>query len=508
MPNKTYDVTLLEVQAYWETLDLPFRFIWLDSWFYYKGANGGTKNWTAMPSAFQFGLPDFHQKLQLPIIAHNRWWSAEVSYATQNGGQYNFVTEPKTSTWAVPTDQRFWDDLFFNSSQWGLRVYQQDWLYNEFETVIALTTQLDLARQWLMQMGQGASKAGLSVMYCMPAPRHVLQSLEIPAVKQVRASDDYIPGNTKWHNWQTALTSLLEWSIGLAPSKDDFWTTTTQPGSIYPNGSEPDPPLQSLMATIATGQVTPSDGIGFMSAELVRRSIRADGLILKPDRPAWFPDTQYAAVAFTSAASDDYIAYTYSLHGEWVWVYDVIVNLDVGRPSTPHRLGDLLPLPALRRGGEYIARRQTRRGWEEGQGQRVGVQHVIQGVEEGADAWELVTISPVMTLGNVSLILQGESDKWIAMSRQRVREITLGQTLQVALMGQVGEVVRMWYQFTMSVGVEAPLAMVYAGCRIAATNTATLTVAFSNPGVWTCGEGQVVPTPPTGRETRGQVAAE
>ena len=46
-----------------------------------------------------------------------------------------------------------------------------------------------------MQMGEGARKAGLTIQYCMPYARHLLQSVEIPVVTQARASDDYQPGN-------------------------------------------------------------------------------------------------------------------------------------------------------------------------------------------------------------------------------------------------------------------------------------------------------------------------
>ena len=46
-----------------------------------------------------------------------------------------------------------------------------------------------------MQMGEGARKNGLTIQYCMPYMRHLLQSVEIPVVTQARASDDYQPGN-------------------------------------------------------------------------------------------------------------------------------------------------------------------------------------------------------------------------------------------------------------------------------------------------------------------------
>ena len=53
--------------------------------------------------------------------------------------------------------------------------------------------------------------------YCMPYPRHLLQSLEIPVVTQTRVSDDYQPGNDQW---KIGDTSILSGALGLAPFKD------------------------------------------------------------------------------------------------------------------------------------------------------------------------------------------------------------------------------------------------------------------------------------------------
>jgi hypothetical protein len=36
---------------------------------------------------------------------------------------------------AWPAEQRFWDDLMYNSSQWGLATYEQDWLNTEYDHV-------------------------------------------------------------------------------------------------------------------------------------------------------------------------------------------------------------------------------------------------------------------------------------------------------------------------------------------------------------------------------------
>ena len=51
----------------------------------------------------------------------------------------------------------------------------------------------------------------------MAWPRHIMQSIAIPAVTQVRSSGDYQPGNDQW---QIGDSSVLTHSMGLAPSKD------------------------------------------------------------------------------------------------------------------------------------------------------------------------------------------------------------------------------------------------------------------------------------------------
>lgn len=44
---------------------------------------------------------------------------------------------------------------------------------------------IHLGRDWLVGMGDCAAANNLVILYSMPLARHVLQSLEIPAVTQV-----------------------------------------------------------------------------------------------------------------------------------------------------------------------------------------------------------------------------------------------------------------------------------------------------------------------------------
>jgi hypothetical protein len=50
------------------------------------------------------------------------------------------------------------------------------------------------------------------------------------AVFQARASDDYQPGNEQW---RIGVSSMFVHAMGVAPFKDNFWTTQNQTGNIY-----------------------------------------------------------------------------------------------------------------------------------------------------------------------------------------------------------------------------------------------------------------------------------
>lgn len=53
---------------------LPFRYVQLDSWWYYKADDGGVKNWTAMSDVFPNGIESMVTKTGWPVVAHNRYW--------------------------------------------------------------------------------------------------------------------------------------------------------------------------------------------------------------------------------------------------------------------------------------------------------------------------------------------------------------------------------------------------------------------------------------------------
>ncbi|KAA0148739.1 hypothetical protein FNF29_06521 [Cafeteria roenbergensis] len=309
--NKTYADTLVDVAKHAAGF-IPYRAMQIDSWWYFKSpVTNGVVSWTPMPSVFPYGLEAVHKEIGMPFVAHNRYWDAHNVYATQNGGSYQFIVEERL---AIPTEEQFWVDLFQNGTKWGLAVYEQDWLHNEFEELNATLTSATLGREWLLQMGRGAEAAEITIQYCMPYPRHVLQSVEVPAVTQSRASDDYSPQNDQW---SIGVSSLLYHALGLAPWKDDTWTSTrtqTCPSGThhYKHESETAPELELMVSALSTGPVGPSDLIGMEDADAILRTCTANGVILKPSVPATAIDATFAQRAFGSGGPQGELWTSYS----------------------------------------------------------------------------------------------------------------------------------------------------------------------------------------------------
>ncbi|KAI8505567.1 hypothetical protein Bbelb_167560 [Branchiostoma belcheri] len=210
-PGKNYEDTMVDAMAYAKEVGIPYRYVQLDSWWYYKGAGGGVKTWDARPDVFPSGLR-----------------AKDTTYAKQNGGNYSFIVEKQLS---IPTDMMFWDDLFTQSREWGLIVYEQDWLDVEFKGLQATLSSISLGKQWLMQFGQAASSHDLNIQYCMANPRHALQSVQIPAVTQfgqAASSHDlniqYCMANPRHALQSVQIPSVTQWlmQFGQAASSHEL----------------------------------------------------------------------------------------------------------------------------------------------------------------------------------------------------------------------------------------------------------------------------------------------
>jgi hypothetical protein len=290
-PGMNYHQTLLAVKQYADEQKIPYGYFQLDSWWYPKADiqeksshyRGGFLLWEPIPEMFPQGLPAFQKELGLPLVAHNRYCAEQSPYCAR----YACVpgTDPKKHG-AYPTDPKFWDEIMDNAVKYGIKVYEQDWLYTNMAMVPWMRAGLHNAESWYDNMAGAAAKRGLTMQLCMASPEFFMQQLKHNNATHARVSHDYKGGlfkNFFWTPFHKA--SLFAYAVGMWPFKDNFQTTPGQSPTynLIPEGN---PWEEALIASLSGGPVGPSDKIGASDRELILRSCRDDGLLLKPDRPA------------------------------------------------------------------------------------------------------------------------------------------------------------------------------------------------------------------------------
>ena len=444
-----YGATLAAVKAAVDKLSVPIRHVLLDSWWYYKGADDGVTNWTATPEVLpptggDDALLSLTQQLGWDVIAHNRYWSSETAYAKENGGEWAFSPREK-GRYMVPLEAGFWRWLMKKSRAWGLNVYEQDWLYNEYENTPALTQNATLARTWLLDMGAAAAENDVTIQYCMAYPRHAMQSIEVSAGTQIRASDDYVPGgNRAPPNWNLGGSSILVHAVGLAPFKDSFWTSTRQPGSSCGDTLNPDVWRAAAVATLSTGPVTIGDGAAYVNRSLTMRSCMADGRLLQPDRPATYSELylQHRA-GLGAAALDGHLWTTYSTVGSAGDRYDIVFSTEL-KAAFDVRPRDLnLDTAAV---NNTLPRVWYTQGTQRPSAVSVHAFSADAPMQLAATAeneFGLHYTAPVHANG---WALLGELDKWVPVAGARFETVeAAGADLTAVVRGSDGEVVTVWF---------------------------------------------------------------
>ena len=290
-PSKGYEGTLLAVRDEFVRNGLPIGYVQLDSWWYRKGATGdwnpkpdqwnfGIHTYVAHPDLFPDGLNGFQQRLALPLVTHARWIDEMSPYRKQYTISNN-----------VAVDLQYWKDVAQYLKQSGVTTYEQDWLNSRAQANFTLGDQA----AFMDNMATALSDAGITMQYCMPTPRHVLQGSKYSNLTSIRMSDDHFE-RQYWP--QVIYASRLANSIGIWPWVDVF-------------SSDDAPNL--MIATLTGGVVGASDALGTMNLRNLQRVARADGVIVKPDAPLVPTDSTFLSEA--KGGPGPMVAYTYSDHG-------------------------------------------------------------------------------------------------------------------------------------------------------------------------------------------------
>ncbi|CAL1547276.1 unnamed protein product [Lymnaea stagnalis] len=413
--NKNYETTILDVVNYIKDQKIPFRYTQYDSWWYQKGHITGALSWTPRTDLIPDGFKYLSDQTGLPFACHNKFWDNQTLYAKFNGGHYNFISDTTTGM-AYPEDDQFWLDIFNMTQQWGpFIMYEQDWMSQQTDHCHAMLSDVSFGRRWLISMGKGAEAYGnIGIQYCTASSRHILQSLEIFTVSQARASTDYSPGGKQW---DIGITSMFADAVGLAPSKDTFWTTEVQPGSPYGEKQENKTKLNSVITTLSTGPVGPGDGIGYIDLTVLMRCCDSFGKILQPSKPATAVDDQIKKKAFSSYPGPDGEVYTTFSNISGL-IFGIVLAADLSNsydltPSSGWTFGQL-PTSVV-----YSGTDPTKLPVPFSESAPLSLGPSCSDVN-----FCLYYTSPVLQLGNgTKIVLLGEPDKWVPLSSKRFSSI-------------------------------------------------------------------------------------
>jgi hypothetical protein len=310
--SMNYEQTLIAVKSEFDRAGIGLGYVQLDSWFYPKGPgalwsnNGqGIYEYVAAAPPFMQGLANFQQRLGVPLITHSRWIDPSSPYRKTYKMSGNVVIDPA-----------YWDMVAAYLANSGVTTYEQDWLADNAHTDFNLTD----GDAFLDNMAASMSRRNLTMQYCMASPRHFLQSSKYSNLTSIRTSADRLQRD-RWIDF--LYTSRLASALGVWPFTDNFKSTET---------------THMLLATLSAGPVGVGDPLGGLSAPNLLRSVRRDGVIVKPDVPLTPADFSYRSM--TNNVDEPQINSTYSDFGG-LRTYYIFGYTKGSNANTSFRLADL-----------------------------------------------------------------------------------------------------------------------------------------------------------------------
>jgi hypothetical protein len=260
VPSLGYEGTLLAVRDAYRSLGIPLAYMQLDSWWYPKekgnslaamAVNGETV-YRASPEIFPKGLHAFQQEVGLPFVVHARWVAADSPYRREYTMSRNVVLSPE-----------FWQSTASYLHDDRVAVYEQDWLDANARPAVNLID----PQQFLGNMARAMREEGIAIQYCMPLPGYFLASTQYQDLETIRVSDDRFE-RSRWNEFLYG--SALAHAVGLWPWSDVFMSRELP---------------QLILATLSAGPVGVGDALGQIDASNLKRAMRTDSVLLKPDVP-------------------------------------------------------------------------------------------------------------------------------------------------------------------------------------------------------------------------------
>jgi hypothetical protein len=381
-----YDDLLMTVKHKYDSLKIKLGYVQLDSWWYIKDpANWlnrpGTYLYQPVTSLFPKGLADLHQRLGLPFVTHNRWIGG-----SQAGDVRSPYRDQYVMSGGVSIDPAFWDKIIGDIKAWGVMTYEQDWL----NANAAASNTLGHGEKFMDEMARATRANGLAMQYCMSSERHYMQGSKYDNLTTIRTSNDrFMPDRFEQHLFNSRFAK----SIGAFPWVDNY--QSNELGCVL---------LASLtggMAGIADtlSRIGNADRIGN-----ILKTVRHDGLIVKPDQPLVPSDASFIR---WSAGGYAITGFTYSqfTNKKIVYVFDYANGTARYRSGfTPSEFGLTGKVYAY----NYFAK----------SGKLIDA---TGPVTDSVANWNYYVLSP---LGIAGLTVVGDTGKFVTCGTNRIRSVT------------------------------------------------------------------------------------
>jgi hypothetical protein len=320
-----------------EARGLPVGAVQLDSWWYphevarpfntaeWEVPPTGMLRWEPRADVLPDGVAALRERLaRRPLVTHCRHLSAQSSY----GGELPLWVD---GDHAHPQTPELYERLLDQAVAWGVEVFEHDWLIECFLGVRQLR-QPGRAATWQRGLDAALCARGLHAQWCMASPADMALATSLQSISSFRTAGDTAYMVEPPMLWAWFLhNNVLARSLGLWPYKDVF---RSEPGIA---GRE----MDALLAALSAGPVGLGDRIGGADVDLVRRTCRADGVLVRPDAPIAATDrAAYDAPVWSETLIT---ASTHSEHeaGRWSYVVTANVTFESRPASTSVELGDL-----------------------------------------------------------------------------------------------------------------------------------------------------------------------
>jgi hypothetical protein len=289
----------------------------------------------------------------------------------------------------------FWKSTASYLRDGGVVVYEQDWLDENARPAVNLTD----PQQFLGNMAGAMGKEGIAIQYCMPLPGHFLASSRYPDLETIRVSDDRFQ-RSRWDGFLYG--SALAHAVGLWPWSDVFMSRELP---------------ELILATLSAGPVGVGDALGQIDASNLKRAMRTDSVLLKPDVPAEPIDASFIADAKTLSAP--MVAATRSGDETEVFAYPRVDSEGQATVSL-HQLGI--------QGAAYEW------DWVRQTGRRITAGGSF--VMAFQDGWAYAVVTPI---GKDGIGVLGDTGKIVPLARERFPIVTNSSNARVTIAYAVGE---------------------------------------------------------------------